>query len=537
MSNPSTDHSVHGSGLYASAPENTSERPLLLQMKNIDKVFPGVVALDKAWLNVGQREVHAIVGQNGAGKSTLIKIINGAYHRDGGEVLFEGKPISFSTTHQAQRAGISTIFQEINLVPFRSVAENIFMGREPRKYGLLNWRKMNGGSADILGTLGVHIDVKQPLMNLNVALQQMVAIARTISFEAKLVIMDEPTSSLDEREVETLFEVIRSLKRDGVSVIYISHRLDELHRVGDRITIMRDGETIEESPLSSLTKLGIVSRMLGKEIGEVAREGATGFGERKKVFPGAPIIEADSLKRGKNPVDTSVDVRPGEIVGIAGLLGSGRTETARILFGADHAESGSVKLKGAPVNFGSPREAIKARIGYCSEDRKAEGIIPFMSVRENLTLAALPALSRHGIVDKAEQQAIVDRFISMLSIKVANPDQEIRQLSGGNQQKVLLARWLCLNPEVLLLDEPTRGIDVGAKAEIHSLIESLAGEGLAVLMITSEIEEIVEGSDRVFVLRDGRTVAEFGSDQISQDAIITTMAEGHDSPVAAPAGI
>lgn len=511
----------------------TSERPLLLQMKDIDKVFPGVVALNKAWLNVGLSEVHAIVGQNGAGKSTLIKTINGAYHRDGGEVFFEGNPVDFHTTHQAQAAGISTIFQEINLVPFRSIAENIFMGREPRKYGLLNWGKMNRDSVEILSRLGVHLNVRQPLLNLNVALQQMVAIARAVSFESKLVIMDEPTSSLDEREVETLFEVIRNLKGDGVSVIYISHRLDEMHQVGDRITIMRDGETIEESPLSSLSKLDIVSKMLGKEIGEVTLEGTTGFSEGKKAASGAPIIEAVNLKRGKNPVDTSVAVRPGEIVGVAGLLGSGRTETARILFGADHADSGTVKHKGVPVVFHSPREAIRARMGYCSEDRKAEGIIPFMSVRENLTLAALPVLSRHGIVDKAEQQAIVDRFISLLSIKVADPDQEIRQLSGGNQQKVLLARWLCLNPEVLLLDEPTRGIDVGAKAEIHALIESLAGEGLAVLMITSEIEEVVEGSDRVFVLRDGRTVAEFGPRQISQDAIITAMAEGHDSPVAA----
>jgi galactofuranose transport system ATP-binding protein len=515
----------------------TAERPLLLQMADIDKVFPGVVALDKARLDVGRSEVHAIVGQNGAGKSTLIKIINGAYHRDGGEVVFDGKPVSFGTVHQAQAAGISTIFQEINLVPFRSVAENIFMGREPRTFGLINWRKLNRDAAGILDRLGVHLNVRQPLMNLNVALQQMVAIARAVSFESKLVIMDEPTSSLDEREVETLFKVIRSLKRDGVSVIYISHRLDELHQVGDRITIMRDGKTIEEAPLASLTKLEIVSKMLGKAIGEIRREGATGFNETKKTVAAPPVIEAEHLRRGRNPVDTSVNVRPGEIVGVAGLLGSGRTETARLLFGADHAESGSVKLKGNPVNFSSPREAIRARIGYCSEDRKAEGIVPFMSVRENLTLAALPVLSRRGVIDKAEQQAIVDRFISLLSIKVADADQEVRQLSGGNQQKVLLARWLCLNPEVLLLDEPTRGIDVGAKAEIHALIESLADEGLAVLMITSEIEEIVEGSDRVFVLRDGRTVAEFSADQISQDAIINTMAEGHDNPVAAPAEV
>ncbi|MGE3796259.1 MAG: sugar ABC transporter ATP-binding protein [Thermomicrobiales bacterium] len=520
--------------ISGAAPLDAGGSPLLLHMRAIDKSFPGVVALNKAWLNIREGEVHAIVGQNGAGKSTLIKIITGAYRRDGGEVIFDGKPVSFGSTHQAQVAGISTIFQEINLVPFRSIAENIFMGREPRRFGFLNWRKMNADSAQILGGLGVHVDVKQPLMNLNVALQQMVAIARAVSFQSRLVIMDEPTSSLDEREVDTLFDVIRRLKQDGVSVIYISHRLDELHQIGDRITIMRDGETIEESPLSELTKLEIVSKMLGKAIGEISREGATGFKETKKTVTSEPVVRAEHLRRGRNPVDVSIDVRPGEIVGMAGLLGSGRTETARILFGADQAEGGSVMLKGQPISFSSPREAIKSGMGYCSEDRKAEGIIPFMSVRENLTLAAMPVLSRHGIVDREEQTAIVDRFISLLSIKVSDPNQEIRQLSGGNQQKVLLARWLCLNPEVLLLDEPTRGIDVGAKAEIHALIESLADEGLAVLMITSEIEEIVEGSDRVFVLRDGRTVAEFGADQITQDTIITVMAEGHENDDSAP---
>jgi galactofuranose transport system ATP-binding protein len=522
--------------LGAPEADGSLDRPLLLQMRDIEKRFPGVVALDKAWLNVGHAEVHAIVGQNGAGKSTLIKIINGAYHRDGGDMLFEGQSVSFATPHQAQVAGISTIYQEINLVPFRSVAENIFMGREPRRIGLIDWRRMNRESTEILNRMGIHIDVRRPLMYFNVAMQQMVAIARAVSFESKLVIMDEPTSSLDEREVETLFEVIRRLRHDGVSVIYISHRLDELHQVGDRITIMRDGRTIEETPLSSLTKLDIVARMLGKEIGELAREGTTGFSESRTTVSGAPVLAGQGLRRGRNPVDVSIDVRPGEIVGMAGLLGSGRTETARLLFGADQAERGTITLDGSNVAFRTPREAIRSRIGYCSEDRKAEGIIPFMSVRENLTLAALPVLSRHGVVDRAKQQEIVDRFISLLSIKVADPDQEIRQLSGGNQQKVLLARWLCLNPEVLLLDEPTRGIDVGAKSEIHALIESLADEGLAVLMITSEIEEIVEGSNRVFVLRDGRTVAEFEGESITQDAVIHAMAEGEHSVIDEPVG-
>ena len=509
-------------------------RELLLEMDDIRKVFPGVVALDGARLHVAPGEVHAIVGQNGAGKSTLIKIINGAYRRDGGRVLFEGKPVDFHSPKQAQAAGVSTIYQEINLVPFRSVAENVFMGREPRRLGFVDWRRMNREASEILGRLGVHLDVRQPLMNLNVALQQMVAIARAVSFRARLVIMDEPTSSLDEREVATLFDVIRGLKAGGVGVIYISHRLDELHQIGDRITIMRDGRTVEVRALSEITKLEIVARMLGKELGEVRREGATGFTRRTTQATGVPLLAAEGLRRGRALQGASIAVRAGEIVGLAGLLGSGRTEVARVVFGADPVDAGSVRFENRPAQLQSPAEAIRAGIGLCSEDRKAEGIIPYMSVRENLTLAAMPMLARTGVVDKSRQDEIVDRFIKLLDIKTAGPEQRIRELSGGNQQKVLLARWLCLNPKLLILDEPTRGIDVGAKAEIQALIDELADQGLGVLMISSEIEEIVEGSDRVTVLRDGRTVAEFDRNQISQDAIITAMAHGEhiDEPAA-----
>jgi galactofuranose transport system ATP-binding protein len=509
--------------------ESSSTNAPLLQMRGVTKVFPGSIALAGADLSVGRGEVHAIVGQNGAGKSTLMKVLNGAYRRDGGSVEFDGRPVDFASPQQAQASGVSTIFQEINLVPFRSVAENIFMGREPRRFGLIDWPRMNGNARSLLDQLDVHIDVRRPLMTYNVAIQQMVAIARAVSFETRLVIMDEPTSSLDEHEVETLFSVIRGLKASGVSVIYISHRLDELHQICDHITVMRDGRTVDTRSMMEITTLEIVARMLGKELGEVRREGATGFGGTEHAHQDRPLLEARGVRQGRTLKDASVSVRAGEIVGLAGLLGSGRTELARSIFGADPIEGGSIDFDGRDAQFKSPADAIAAGIGLVSEDRKAEGIIPHMSVRENLTLAALPALTKRGIVDREQQQAIVDRFIQRLDIKTAGPDQSIRELSGGNQQKVLLARWLCLNPRLLILDEPTRGIDVGAKAEIQALIDELAGNGLAVLMISSETEEIIEGSDRVTVLRDGRTVAEFTHNEIDQDALIRAMAQGDDS--------
>jgi ribose transport system ATP-binding protein len=468
--------------------------------------------------------VHAIVGQNGAGKSTLIKILNGAYRRDGGSIQFDGQSADFHSPLDAQNAGVSTIFQEINLVPYRSVAENIFMGREPRRWGFLDRKRMHREAEQVLAQLGVRVDVGRPLSDLNIALQQMVAIARAVSTNARIVIMDEPTSSLDEREVQVLFDVIRDLKASGTAVIYISHRLDELYAVCDRVTIMRDGKTIEDRPITEVNKLALVARMLGKEVGEVRRSGATGFEHRGARSQGAVLVEACDL-RSDQLEGASLSVHSGEIVGLAGLLGSGRTELARALFGADPV-GGQVKVNGQDVHWRSPRDAIRAGMGLCVEDRKADGIIPYMSVRENMTLAALPTLSRSGIVDRAEQRRIVERFIDQLEIKTSSPEQHIRNLSGGNQQKVLLARWLCLNPSMLLLDEPTRGIDVGAKAEIQSLIDELADAGLGVLMISSELEEITEGADRVVVLREGRTVAEFDHGAIDQDTVMHAMAHG-----------
>ena len=501
----------------------------LLRMEHVTKAFPGVVALADASLRVARGEVHALVGQNGAGKSTLVKILNGAYRRDGGVVEFDGVPIDFRSPQQAQAGGVSTIFQEINLVPYRSVAENIFMGREPRRFGFIDWRRMNRQARAALARLDVRIDVTKPLLTYNVALQQMVAVARAVSFESKLVVMDEPTSSLDEREVRTLFDVIRGLRDSGVAVVFITHRLDELYEVCDRVTIMRDGHTVAERPMAGITKLELVAAMLGKDLGDVRREGQTGFtaGTHRAA---QTLLETHGLHRGRALRDASVSVGVGEIVGLAGLLGSGRTEVARAIFGADPLDGGELRFRGMTGAFRTPADAIRAGIGFCTEDRKAEGIIPHLSVRENLTLAALPMLSRRGIVDRERQGAIVDKFIARLGIKTSGPEQRIRDLSGGNQQKVLLARWLCLNPSLLILDEPTRGIDVGAKGEIQSLINELADDGLGVLMISSEIEELTEGSDRVVVMRDGRSVSELPHGAVSQDAIMAAMAHGGEGP-------
>lgn len=499
----------------------------LLEMREIRKNFPGVRALDGVSLEVAGGEVHALVGQNGAGKSTLIKILTGAHRRDSGEILLAGQPVDFATPQAAQHAGISTIYQEVNLVPLRSVAENIFLGREPRRRGFLDWRRMNAEAARLLADFDIHVDVSEPLGGYNIAVQQMVAIARAVSVRAKLVVMDEPTSSLDTGEVEVLFRVIRQLKAQGVSVIFITHRLDELYEVCDRVTILRDGRTVYAGEMGSLSKLELVARMIGKNLGEVREVGQTAFVEREEArFK--PLLEADNLGRKPRIRGVSVKVGAGQIVGMAGLLGAGRTETARMIFGADPVEKGTLKFSGRVVQFRSPRDAIAAGIGFCSEDRKVEGIIPQMSVRENLTLALLPRLAQAGIVDKAKQEAIVERFIERLGIKTAGPDQPIRELSGGNQQKVLLARWLCLNPKLLILDEPTRGIDVGAKAEIQRLIDELAEEGLGVLMISSELEELSEGCDQVVVLRDGQSVAELNKDDLTQAAIIAAMAHGRE---------
>jgi ribose transport system ATP-binding protein len=497
-------------------------------MTAITKSFGGVPALSEASLEVMPAEIMALVGQNGAGKSTMIKIINGAYVHDSGTIAFNGAPWTAGSPQQAQRAGISTIFQEINLIGYRSVAENIFLGREPkRSFGLLDWTRMNTEAAALLARFDVKVDVREPLERFSTAIQQMVAIARAVSFDARLVIMDEPTSSLDEAEVSVLLRTIQQLKSEGVAVIFVSHKLDELYKVCDRVTIMRDGRTVAVSAMKDISKLQLVASMLGRDLAEVKKKGATAFeGGAGKI--GGELLTADHISIGHRVHDASLDIRRGEIVGLAGLLGSGRTETARAIFAADRRTSGSIAFNGQATDFKSPADAIAAGMGYCSEDRKTQGIVPGMTVAENLTLALMPALTRSGMLDEARQREVVERFIKEIGIKCSGPDQKIRELSGGNQQKVLLARWLCMNPKLLILDEPTRGIDVGAKAEIQNLIRRLANDGLGVLMISSELEEIVEGANRVFVLREGRTVAELDHENISEGDVMHAMAHGHN---------
>jgi ribose transport system ATP-binding protein len=491
----------------------------LLAATGICKAFDGVPALREARLRVRAGEVHGLIGQNGAGKSTLIKILSGALHADAGQVLLGGEAVRFADPIAAQAAGIATIHQEISLVALRSVAENIFLGREPRRFGFwLDRATMNREATELLASFGLAIDVTRALGAFNIATQQLVAVARAVGSRARVVIMDEPTSSLDEREVATLFDVIRKLRADGVSVVLISHRLDELYTMCDRVTVMRDGRTVLEAGLASVGKLQLVATMLGRSADEVAQAGQTAFSRREISVVRPPLLQARHLATGTRLRDVS----------LGGLLGAGRTETARALFGADRLSGGEMRMDGA-AGWRTPREAIAAGIGFCPEDRKAEGIVPDLSLRENLTLALLPRLTRLGIVDGAQQARLVDEFIARMGIKTTGPAQPIRELSGGNQQKVLLARWLCMKPRLLILDEPTRGIDVGAKAEIQRLIDALANEGLGVLMISSEIEELVEGCDRVGVLRDGVSVASLAGATLTPAALMSAMAHGHEA--------
>lgn len=503
-----------------------SAREPVLRMESITKSFSGIAALSGVSLTLKPGEVHALVGENGAGKSTLIKIMTGAYRREGGEMWLEGRRVEFRSPDEAQRAGVVAVYQEVNLLAFRSVAENIYLGREPRRFGFIDWKRMNREARELLERLGLRIDPRTTLGSLNIALRQMVAIARGVSFGARVVVLDEPTSSLTEHEVSILYDVIRRLKAEGRAVVYISHRFDELYAICDRVTILRDGRFVATHTLSGLEKIDLVCLMLGKQREDV-RQGITRFDQHGVgLEEKEPLLRAENLKHGRKPNHVTLQVGRGEIVGLAGLLGSGRTETARAIFGADPLEEGEVYLEGKPLRLRGPGDAIRAGLAFLSEDRKAEGIIPELSVRDNMTLAALPALARFGILSRARQREIVEHFIARLGIRSAGADQKISELSGGNQQKVLLARWLCKNPKFLLLDEPTRGIDIGAKGEIQALINELAETGLGVLMISSELEELVEGSSRVIVMRDGERVAELRGKAISQDSIIRTMAEG-----------
>jgi galactofuranose transport system ATP-binding protein len=512
-----------------------NEQAPILEAREVTKRFPGVLALDRVSFQLLPGEVHALVGENGAGKSTLIKVITGVYQPDEGQVLFGGEEVSFASPRDSQAAGISTIYQEINLIPMRSVAQNVFLGRELRtRFGLLDSERMNRAAAEILGRYGIQADVTAPLHSLGLGTQQMVAIARAVSLDARVVIMDEPTSSLEAREVETLFRVIRQLRGENVGVVYVSHHLDELYEICEKVTVLRDGKLVHTGDLADLSKLQLIATMLGRELAEVEGH-ATGFGESRDVQR-EPVLQVQGLTRRHVLDGISFDVRPGEVVGLAGLLGAGRSETAKAIFGAQPLDSGRVTMAGKGVKTGSPPSAIKAGIAFLPEDRRSEGIIPGLSVRENIVAAIMPRLSRAGLVSEKAQNELVERFMERLGIKASSPDQPVGELSGGNQQKVMLARWLCLDPKVLILDEPTRGIDVGAKAEVQHLIDELAEAGLGVIMISSELEEVVEGSDRVVVLKNGSVVGTLSGDDISEENLMETLAEGGSSENGEAAG-
>jgi monosaccharide-transporting ATPase len=496
----------------------------VLAVTSASKRFAGVRALEDVSIELHAGSVHALVGENGAGKSTLIKLITGVYPLDSGQVRLRGEDVAFASPRGAQQAGIATIYQEVHLAPQLSVARNFFLGREPTRFGSLDLKKMNAQTAEALKKYGIAADVKRPLGELGLGIQQMVAIARAIEADASVVIMDEPTSSLEPREVDRLLEVVALLKEQGVAVVYVSHKLDEIFRACDTVTVLRDGKLVSTGPTAELTRRQLIARMLGRDAAELDEGNRTRLTGHQIRTDAEPVLKAEHLTRRLILEDVSVVVRPGEVVGLAGLLGSGRSETAKAIFGALPLDAGTIEVDGKKITRQTPASRIEHRVAMLPEDRKAEGIIPGMSIRDNIGLAALPQLTKAGLVSRKRVDDIVKTFMDRLRIKAAGPHQRVAELSGGNQQKVLLARLLCLNPRVLLLDEPTRGIDVGAKAEVQALIAELAEKGMAVVLISSELEEVVEGSDTVVVLRDGTQLGQLVGDDITEDAIMDLIA-------------
>lgn len=493
-----------------------------LVMEAIVKEFPGVKALSDVNFRLFPGEVHALMGENGAGKSTLIKVLTGVYDKDEGNIQLEDDYIDVTNPLHAQDLGISTVYQEVNLCPNLSVAENIFIGRQVMKKGRIDWREMNDRALAILSRLNLSIDVSILLSSYSVAIQQMVAIARALNQSAKILILDEPTSSLDSDEVDHLFKVIKKLKEEGLAIVFVSHFLDQVYRISDRITVLRNGRMIGEYMTKDLPKIDLVSKMIGKEWEEFneGNEKAITSKDNGKLF-----LEAENISNKGYVEPFKLKIYKGEIIGIAGLLGSGRTELVRLLFGADKTDGGTVKVNGHMVQLHSPKHAISKGIAFCSEDRKAEGIIPDLTVRENIILALQGVKGWFNFIPMKKQLEIVEKYIKLLNINPANPEHLIKNLSGGNQQKVMLARWLIINPELLILDEPTRGIDIGAKSEIMKLILSLSDQGKSVLFVSSEIDEILRICKKIIVLRDRKKVSEIiNGSKLTQHKIIKEMA-------------
>jgi len=485
----------------------------ILEMHNISKSFAGVHALKGVSFQCRQGVVHALVGENGAGKSTLMKILAGAYKSDSGDIIFKGQKREQSSTRQIMDSGISIIYQELALVSQMSVAENIFLGREPRyALGLLNLKSLHQQANALLDRLGITLDIELPVGELTIAQQQLVEIAKALSQNADLIVMDEPSAILAGSELDQLFRIISSLVEQGVTVIYISHRLEEVFNIADEVTVLKDGEVVDTRPIGDLDRSTLVELMVGRSLDEIFPKTSHEHGELMLV---ADNVSTDSILNG-----VSFRLHAGEILGIAGMVGSGRTELARALFGADALTSGTVTFKGQAVNFNNPGEAIKAGLVLVPEDRKLHGLFTALSVRINMTIPVLSRITRFGILQHKVENDIVDNAQQRLSIVMNSPNQEAQYLSGGNQQKVVLAKWLETNPDVIILDEPTRGVDVGAKFEIYKLMRELNDRGIAILMISSELPEVLGMSDRILVMHDGKIVGEVASDDATEASII-----------------
>ncbi|MCX7028209.1 MAG: sugar ABC transporter ATP-binding protein [Spirochaetes bacterium] len=503
-------------------------------MKKINKGFPGVQALADVDFRLFRGEVHAIMGQNGAGKSTLVKVLTGVYKQDSGEMLLEGRPIRPDSPLAAQKLGINTVYQEVNLCLNLSVAENICIGKEPKRLGRIDWKTVNRAAEEVLSRLNIKIDVTRTLSSYSIAIQQMVAIARVLDSSAKVLILDEPTSSLDDSEVEQLFKVIRKLRDEGLAILFITHFLDQTYEISDRITILKNGSFVGEYMTDKLPKLELITKMLGKELTEFSYTADSGAVRKASDEVAAKAdAEKDAVLRVEDlglqgsiaPFDLRLD--SGEVLGLAGLLGSGRTEMARLIFGISSADQGEIFIKGEKASIGSPRGAMMSGIGFCSEDRKSEGIFAELSIRENVILALQAKRGMFRYLSKKQQLEIADELIKSLGIKTPSANYEARQLSGGNQQKVMLARWLATDPIILILDEPTRGIDVGAKLEIMEQILNLSRAGLSVIFISSEFDEVIRCSSRIAVLKDKAKIAELCGAEMTESGILQTIAGGN----------
>lgn len=498
-----------------------------LTMSGIGISFPGVRALNNVDFKLRRGEIHALMGENGAGKSTLVKVLTGVYLMDEGTVKLDGTPVVIRSPQDAQKHGISTVYQEVNLCPNLSVAENLFLGREPRSMGLISWRQMNDKSAKLLKELNISAEPTAQLDSCSIAIQQMIAIARAVNTDCKFLILDEPTSSLDLDEVKKLFTLMRQLKGNGVGIIFITHFLEQVYEVCDRITVLRNGELVGEFEVESLPRLELVTKMMGKEI-ENLSELRVDLDESR--FEGEiPLVEARNLSSGTcNVAPFDLKLYKGEVVGFGGLLGSGRSECVRAIYGADKAAEGQLFIKGKNARIRKPLEAMKQGMAYLPEDRKADGLLAELSVRENIIIALQAKRGMFRRMTRKEMGKYADEYIKLLNIKTASSETPIKSLSGGNQQKVILARWLLTNPEFMILDEPTRGIDIGTKTEIQKLILKLAGEGKGVAFISSEMDEMLRTCSRLVVMRDRYKVGELTSADLNQSTIMRTIAGGEE---------